>query len=76
MLESVPLALPAEGSAGQLRTAVIAGLRLAMPLAGVALQLALLATIIREFRVENVAFFRVTVLAFSGFVIHALLPLR
>ncbi|HEY7444723.1 MAG TPA: hypothetical protein VH701_19995, partial [Vicinamibacterales bacterium] len=45
-------------------------------LAGFALQLGLLALIIREFSLENAAFFRVTVLAFCGFVIHALLPLR
>jgi D-alanyl-lipoteichoic acid acyltransferase DltB (MBOAT superfamily) len=45
-------------------------------LAVFALQLGLLALIIREFSLENAAFFRVTVLAFCGFVIHALLPLR
>ena len=46
------------------------------PLLGFVLQLALLALIIRQFSLENAAFFRVTLLAFSGFVIHALLPLR
>ncbi len=76
MLETVPLALPSGGATKDLRIALVGSIKLAMPLAGFALQVALLATIIRQFRVENAAFFQVTVLAFSGFIIHALLPLR
>src|SRR5688500_13998561 len=76
MLETVPLALPSGGATTDWKIALVGSIKLAMPLAGFALQVALLATIIRQFRVENAAFFQVTVLAFSGFVIHALLPLR
>jgi alginate O-acetyltransferase complex protein AlgI len=76
MLETVPVALQSSGAVKDVRTTAIGWIKFVMPLAGFALQLVLLATIIRQFRVENAAFFRVSVLAFSGFVIHALLPLR
>jgi hypothetical protein len=46
------------------------------PLGGFILQLALLALIIRQFSLESAAFYRVTLLAFAGFVVHALLPFR
>ena len=47
-----------------------------LPLVGFTLQLGLLALIIRQFSLESAAFYSVTLLTFSGFVIHALLPLR
>jgi D-alanyl-lipoteichoic acid acyltransferase DltB (MBOAT superfamily) len=39
-------------------------------------QLALLTLIIRQFQIESNAFIRVALLAFVGFAVHALLPLR
>lgn len=44
--------------------------------AALLLQLALLALVIRQFNVESEAFYRVSVLAFAGFVVHSALPLR
>lgn len=43
---------------------------------GLALQVGLVTLIIGQFRLEGAAFFQVTVLAFVGFLIHTLLPLR
>lgn len=40
----------------------------------VAAQLGLLALVIRQFQIENSAFLRMTLLAFSGFLVHAFLP--
>src|SRR4029450_646208 len=45
-------------------------------LAFILVELALLALIIRQFSIESAAFVRLTVLAFVGFAVHALLPLR
>jgi hypothetical protein len=42
----------------------------------VAVQLALLAVVIRQFQIESSAFLRVALLAFAGFAVHAFLPLR
>jgi D-alanyl-lipoteichoic acid acyltransferase DltB (MBOAT superfamily) len=39
-------------------------------------QLGLLALVLRQFQIENAAFLRVAMLAFGGFAVHALLPLR
>jgi len=39
-------------------------------------QLALLLLLFRQFQIESAAFLRLAILAFGGFVIHALLPLR
>jgi D-alanyl-lipoteichoic acid acyltransferase DltB (MBOAT superfamily) len=39
-------------------------------------QLGLLALVIRQFQVESGAFMRIALLAFAGFVVHAVLPLR
>src|SRR5215470_1640468 len=51
------------------------GIRLAR-LAFILVELALLALVIRQFTIESAAFVRLTVLAFAGFAVHALLPLR
>jgi hypothetical protein len=45
-------------------------------LAFILVELALLALIIRQFTIESAAFVRLTMLAFAGFAVHALLPLR
>ena len=45
-------------------------------LAFILVELALLALIIRQFTIESAAFVRLTALAFAGFAVHALLPLR
>jgi len=42
----------------------------------IGLQLALLMLIFRQFQIESSAFLRVALLAFGGFVIHAVLPMR
>ncbi|HZE73325.1 MAG TPA: hypothetical protein VE135_27770 [Pyrinomonadaceae bacterium] len=42
----------------------------------VVMQLVLLAFVLRQFQIESTVFFRLAVLAFVGFVLHALLPLR
>jgi len=42
----------------------------------VILQLGLLALVIHKFQIESVVFFRLALLAFAGFVVHALLPFR
>jgi alginate O-acetyltransferase complex protein AlgI len=42
----------------------------------VAAQLALLAVVIRQFQIESSAFLRIALLAFAGFAVHAVLPLR
>jgi D-alanyl-lipoteichoic acid acyltransferase DltB (MBOAT superfamily) len=42
----------------------------------VAIQLALLLIVIRQFQVESSAFLRIALLAFGGFAVHALLPMR
>src|SRR5688572_11333222 len=39
-------------------------------------QLALLLLLFRQFQIESAAFLRLAMLAFGGFVVHALLPLR
>lgn len=39
-------------------------------------QLALLLLLFRQFQIESAAFLRLAMLAFAGFVVHALLPLR
>lgn len=48
----------------------------ALPLAAVVLQLAIVVLVLRQFQIESAAFIRVAVLAFAGFVVHAMLPLR
>ncbi|MEP6997526.1 MAG: hypothetical protein ABI900_07750 [Betaproteobacteria bacterium] len=40
------------------------------------LQLGLLALLLRQFQIESAAFIRLALLAFCGFAVHALLPLR
>jgi D-alanyl-lipoteichoic acid acyltransferase DltB (MBOAT superfamily) len=45
-------------------------------LAFILVELALLALVIRQFTIESAAFVRLTVLAFVGFAVHAVLPLR
>jgi hypothetical protein len=51
--------------------------RITLPqLAFILVELALLALVIRQFTIESAAFVRLTVLAFAGFAVHALLPLR
>ena len=45
-------------------------------LAFILVELALLALIIRQFTIESAAFVRLAMLAFAGFAVHALLPLR
>ena len=40
------------------------------------LQLGLLALVIRQFHLESRAFYQISVLAFAGFLVHAVLPLR
>jgi alginate O-acetyltransferase complex protein AlgI len=40
------------------------------------LQLGLVALLLRQFQIESAAFIRLSVLAFCGFAIHALLPIR
>src|SRR5438552_4203975 len=40
------------------------------------LQLGLLTLLLRQFQIESAAFLRLALLAFGGFAIHALLPLR
>jgi hypothetical protein len=42
----------------------------------VLVQLALLLVVIRQFQIESAAFLRLTLLAFSGFAVHAFLPLQ
>lgn len=42
----------------------------------IGIQLALLALVIRQFQIESRAFLRLVLLAFGGFAVHALLPLR
>jgi D-alanyl-lipoteichoic acid acyltransferase DltB (MBOAT superfamily) len=42
----------------------------------VLLQLALLTLLLRQFQIESAAFLRLALLAFAGFAVHALLPLR
>ena len=39
-------------------------------------QLALLTLLLRQFQIESAAFLRLALLAFAGFAIHAVLPLR
>ncbi|MPZ47548.1 MAG: hypothetical protein GEV05_30155, partial [Betaproteobacteria bacterium] len=39
-------------------------------------ELALLMLLLRQYQIENAAFLRLAALAFGGFVVHALLPLR
>src|SRR5262245_17194169 len=51
--------------------------RVSLPrLAFILVELALLALVIRQFTIESAAFVRLTVLAFVGFAVHAVLPLR
>jgi D-alanyl-lipoteichoic acid acyltransferase DltB (MBOAT superfamily) len=40
------------------------------------LQLGLLTLLLRQFQIESAAFLRLAILAFAGFAVHALLPLR
>jgi len=42
----------------------------------VLVQLGLLALVLRQFQIESAAFLRLALLAFGGFAVHALLPLR
>src|SRR5512138_895834 len=46
------------------------------PLLLIVCELGLLLLLLRQYQIENAAFLRLAVLAFSGFVIHALLPLQ
>jgi len=48
----------------------------ALDLLLVVAQLALLTVVLYQFQIENAPFFRLAVLAFAGFVVHSLLPLR
>ena len=51
--------------------------RLSLPrFALLCVQLGLLTLIIRQFQIESAAFVRVAILAFVGFAVHALLPMR
>src|SRR5689334_24323538 len=40
------------------------------------LQLGLLSLLLRQFQIESAAFLRLALLAFGGFAVHALLPMR
>ncbi len=46
-----------------------------MKYVAIVLQLALLATLVKRYNIENPAFFQLTVLAFAGFAVHYFLPL-
>jgi alginate O-acetyltransferase complex protein AlgI len=48
----------------------------ALPFLAVLAQLGLLMLVLRQFQIESGAFLRLATLAFGGFVVHALLPLR
>jgi D-alanyl-lipoteichoic acid acyltransferase DltB (MBOAT superfamily) len=48
----------------------------ALPLMAILVQLGLLALVLRQFQIESGAFLRLVLLAFAGFAVHALLPLR
>ncbi|HEX6136129.1 MAG TPA: hypothetical protein VF059_00575, partial [Casimicrobiaceae bacterium] len=48
----------------------------ALPLAIVLAQLGIVVLVLRQFQIESAAFLRVALLAFAGFGVHALLPLR
>jgi D-alanyl-lipoteichoic acid acyltransferase DltB (MBOAT superfamily) len=55
---------PAQGSIG------------AIPYIVILLQLGLLTLLLRQFQIESAAFLRLALLAFGGFALHALLPMR
>ncbi len=48
----------------------------ALPFIAVVAQLGVLALVLRQFQIESGAFLRLLVLAFGGFAVHALLPIR
>ena len=48
----------------------------AIPYIVILLQLGLLTLLLRQFQIESAAFLRLALLAFGGFAIHALLPMR
>jgi D-alanyl-lipoteichoic acid acyltransferase DltB (MBOAT superfamily) len=55
----------------------VAGGRIgAMPLLIVLAQLGAVTLVLRQFQIESAAFLRLALLAFTGFAVHALLPLR
>jgi hypothetical protein len=45
------------------------------PFLFVAVEVALVALVVRQFQVESTAFLRITLLAFAGFIVHSWLPL-
>jgi hypothetical protein len=47
-----------------------------LPLVVILLQLGIVAVVLRQFQIESAAFLRLAMLAFAGFGVHALLPLR
>jgi hypothetical protein len=77
-LTTDPVARPqAVGVAAAEQPAVRPGVRQdAVRLLAIVAQLSLLALVIRQFGIESAAFFQLSVLAFAGFVVHALLPMR
>ena len=67
----IPVTLaPAPPAGVTIRTAELGAV------AGIALQLALVLLVVREYQLESRTFFNVMLLGAVGFVIHALLPLR
>ena len=55
---------------------VTAGRIGALPFIAIVAQLGVLALVLRQFQIESGAFLRLLVLAFGGFAVHALLPIR
>ena len=47
-----------------------------LPMLAIVVQLGLLTLVMRQFQIESAAFLRLVLLAFAGFVVHALLPLH
>lgn len=72
MSQSVTSAGPAKGAPVATNAATVSSTGLLI----ICAQLGLLLLLFRQFQIESAAFLRLAMLAFGGFVVHALLPLR
>ena len=70
------IALPAQAPGGAGEITLKEGGISAPKFVVVLMQLGLLALVLRQFQIEGGAFLRLALLAFAGFAVHALLPLR
>jgi alginate O-acetyltransferase complex protein AlgI len=70
------VAVAEKGIAASREETLLPGKVSARKLLIIVVQLGLLAFVLHQFQIENALFFRLALLAFAGFIVHALLPLQ